>query len=254
MLALMRVRSAREDNDPSNATKFCALRFRIAGTAPPSVALHLHNIERWDKMSFSASSFAAGVGSVVVMVGVGFGAGLMMTGAFDEPREPNKLERRLAEAADVRVDSADPKTQPSQQQPQSVGQAPAQEVRPPAPRETQSSVATNVMTIPPPPQNAPAPVVQPAPAADNTNAQASDSQTKAQERAQERAQDIAARQEIAAKKLAERKRAERRRVQAERRRQREQDLDAVAEWVRRQPMESGIERPRYAGPGYYVTD
>ncbi len=95
-------------------------------------------------MSFSASSFAAGVGGVVVMVGVGFGAGLMMTGVFDEPREPNKLERRLAEATDARSDARTRRRNNRSKSRRTVGQASVQDARPPAQREPRKQYWTNV--------------------------------------------------------------------------------------------------------------
>ena len=36
-------------------------------------------------MSFNASSYFAGVGTVAVVMAIGFGAGMHMTGLFDEP-------------------------------------------------------------------------------------------------------------------------------------------------------------------------
>lgn len=57
-------------------------------------------------MSFNASSYFAGVGTVVVMMAIGFGAGMNMTGMFDDPSldQPNKLERRATGVSEKPVD------------------------------------------------------------------------------------------------------------------------------------------------------
>jgi hypothetical protein len=85
-------------------------------------------------MTFSTSSFFAGVGTVLVAVGVGFGGGLLLSGSMfgSAPREPNKLERRAAEQAqpEVRITSTPvvvPKA-PEQQTPGSVPGPAAPEV------------------------------------------------------------------------------------------------------------------------------
>lgn len=67
-------------------------------------------------MSFNGSSYLAGVGTVVVVAAIGFGAGLHMTGMFDDPQGSNKLERRIAEqaAADESKSDADFKARAAQ--------------------------------------------------------------------------------------------------------------------------------------------
>lgn len=51
-------------------------------------------------MTFHPSSFFAGVGTVLVTVGVGFGAAILVTDAFvgNSEREPSRLEQRTIEA------------------------------------------------------------------------------------------------------------------------------------------------------------
>lgn len=52
-------------------------------------------------MAFHTSSFFVGVGTVLAIMIVGFGGGVVMTNALvgkSEPREPNKIEQRHADA------------------------------------------------------------------------------------------------------------------------------------------------------------
>src|SRR3954451_15616005 len=52
-------------------------------------------------MTLNAPSFFAGVGTVLGLLIVGFGGGVLMSGVVSDntPREPNKIEKRAAEIA-----------------------------------------------------------------------------------------------------------------------------------------------------------
>jgi type IV secretory pathway VirB10-like protein len=58
-------------------------------------------------MSFNTSSFFIGVGTVLVTIGVGFGAGVLMTNAFvgNKDREATKLEQRVADKPESKIRS-----------------------------------------------------------------------------------------------------------------------------------------------------
>src|SRR6185503_14469131 len=57
---------------------------------------------------FSTSSFFAGVGTVVVTMALGFGGGVLLTGAFTggEVRQPNKLERQAVDQSQIKPAAA----------------------------------------------------------------------------------------------------------------------------------------------------
>jgi hypothetical protein len=52
-------------------------------------------------MTFNAASYFAGVGTVLATLTLGFGGGMLMSGVFADkaPREPNKVERQMADRA-----------------------------------------------------------------------------------------------------------------------------------------------------------
>ena len=50
-------------------------------------------------MTLNVPSFFAGIGTVVVLLTLGFGGGVLMSGVIgDKPREPGKVEKWAAEA------------------------------------------------------------------------------------------------------------------------------------------------------------
>src|SRR5437016_10531456 len=69
----------------------------IDGTCPPEWSWRC-------VMTFNAPSFFVGVGSVLGILAVGFGGGVLMSGVISDkgPREPSKIERHAAEAAKSR--------------------------------------------------------------------------------------------------------------------------------------------------------
>src|SRR6186713_1692174 len=60
-------------------------------------SLHVRTAE--GAMTLNVPSFFAGIGTVVVLLTLGFGGGVMMSGVIsDKPREPAKVEKWAAEA------------------------------------------------------------------------------------------------------------------------------------------------------------
>ena len=124
-------------------------------------------------MTLNVPSFFAGIGTVVVLLTLGFGGGVLMSGVIsDKPREPGKVEKWAVE----QKASAEQKT-PDAQKPAiitatPVPVAPAQAAPPPAPQpivnaEPAPQPALPVASNPPAPQPAAdaAPVTAPAPPA-----------------------------------------------------------------------------------------
>jgi len=170
-------------------------------------------------MTFNAPSFFAGVGTVLVLLGAGFGGGVLMSGVLSDstPREPNRVERRAAETAppvittkpvpvapapDVQMATPSPSSEP-----QPGGTANASVVRTEA--QTQPQAAPAQPPVPVPSAAAPTPALGPQqPVALINPNQAEEERSAAQAKAQE------------AKRLAaEKRKAERRKQTAERRRQ-----------------------------------
>ncbi len=114
-----------------------------------------------DAMTFNAPSFFVGVGTVLGILLVGFGGGVVMSNVFLDkgPREPNKIERQAAEIAKPRVVQATPTPTAPTPAPQVAEPAPPSPP-PPAPQVQQA-------TTQPEPQPAPQvqqAIVQPEPA------------------------------------------------------------------------------------------
>src|SRR5947199_9711271 len=63
-------------------------------------------------MMLNAPSFFAGIATVLGLLVVGFGGGVMMSGVISDntPREPSKVEKRAAEAAKPPVTEPKPAT------------------------------------------------------------------------------------------------------------------------------------------------
>src|SRR5687768_5135487 len=95
-------------------------------------------------MTFNAPSFFVGVGTVLGLLVVGFGGGVLMSSVFldNGAREPNKIERRAADVAKPPLIEATPVPAVS---------TPAPQPAPPAPQVAEPAPA------PPPP---PAPEIQ----------------------------------------------------------------------------------------------
>ena len=99
-------------------------------------------------MTLNAPSFFAGIGTVVVLLVAGFGGGVLMSAMMtgDGPREPNKIERRAAEAAKPPTVASDPvptvedrKTEPVVQAVAAPPAAPQNAVPPAAPPAAQNA-------------------------------------------------------------------------------------------------------------------
>jgi len=184
-------------------------------------------------VTFSVPSFFVGVGTVLLTLVVGFGGGVLMTGAFtDRPREQNKVERRVNEdtkptPTPVIVTNPVPAAAPVQAAP--APPAPLQAAPPApsaAPAAAQPAEPPQAPAQPPKPVQQAEPRVAPASppqqAADQTalGPQRPVSLTQPQEPARE-AQD-ASRKAQEAKARAERRKAERRKQIAEQRMRRQQ--------------------------------
>jgi hypothetical protein len=184
-------------------------------------------------VTFNVPSFFVGVGTVLLTLVVGFGGGVLMTGAFtDRPREQNKVERRVNEdakpaPAPVIVASPVPAAAPVQAAP--AHPAPLQAAPPArsaAPAAAQPAERPQAPAEPPKPVQQAEPRVAPASppqqAADQTalGPQRPVSLTQPQEPA--RAAQDASRKAQEAKARAERRKAERRKQIAEQRMRRQQ--------------------------------
>lgn len=226
-------------------------------------------------MSFNASSYFAGVGTVVVVMVVGFSAGMQMTGLLDDPYQPNKLERRALGIVDKLDDVPAPEARTAIKSSPETRAAP--EIK--APAETRTAPSVTAPDLPkataqsepapmapsqrmrqsfdwqpgasPPPQTTARSALQPAaspPAASApASAPAAAPQTTPQAApepssvAAQPAMDAnaAARDAEAekAKAAADQKKAQQRRVATARKRERDREarLNAAAEWLRGQP-------------------
>ena len=119
-------------------------------------------------MTLNVPSFFAGIGTVVMLLTLGFGGGVLMSGVItDKPREPGKVEKWAAEAqkapAEQKAPEA-PKPPPIiTATPVPVGPAQAAPP-PPQPIVNAEPAPQPVATQPaPPPAADPAPVTAPAP-------------------------------------------------------------------------------------------
>lgn len=221
-------------------------------------------------MSFNASSYFAGVGTVVVVMAVGFGAGIHMTGFFNDPYQPNRLERRAAGTpekpvddftrveikAPVDVKSPETKTiaagSPSvtaPEPPKTTAQAepapmaPSQRMRQSfdwQPRASQSSAPQTPQATQPPSAALPvaAAPAQETSAPTDTNAELRDGEAAKAKADQNKA---------------DQKKAQQRKLAADRRRERERQarLNAAAEWLRNQPADVYAgSRDAYAQPRF----
>jgi anti-sigma28 factor (negative regulator of flagellin synthesis) len=194
-------------------------------------------------MAFNPSSFFAGVGTVVLAMGLGFGGGLVLTGSDHKFDPPNRVER---------VASAPPlRSAPSAQASVPLGAPSASD-----PEPTTSSSQQGAATQPSPPPEPVRAEAQPTPAANEQHAATNDQpkqqrqQTQPQQAQQPSAQQSSALQPTAkphdqdadAKKVAERKQAQRRRWADRRRQLQPDDADgAVAEVKRIDQPDEGRE-------------
>jgi len=190
-------------------------------------------------MAINARSFLAGAGAALATVILGFGAGVTMTDALfgKGPREPNRLERR-AVTEDVKT----------------VGAATTVAALPAPPASPTSAVPTTPTspTSAASQQGAAASASQPAEATPSTTTsqeQASVPAASSPAETTKSAQNSPNASQTAESRGAESRRAERQRQRAERRRiwvarrsrERDQELDAFAEQVRRQDGPSQFE-------------
>lgn len=134
-------------------------------------------------MTLNTPSFFAGIGTVLALLLVGFGGGVMMSGVVSDkaPREPNKIEKRAAETAKPPVLETKPAAAvaaPAPPSPQATEPAPApvqqvQTQRAPMPvQQVQSQPASEPVQPPPAPpvrrvDLPPPPAAQPQPPAAN---------------------------------------------------------------------------------------
>jgi hypothetical protein len=224
-------------------------------------------------MTFNAASYFAGVGTVLATLTLGFGGGILMSGVFTDkvPREPNRVERQIAEKAkpeappvvtttpvvvptapkNETIAAAPPATPPPEPQKEPAPPA-APPAAPQAQPEPQPQVTTQVVRHPPPAQGRERPVALVDPAIREQIRVPHD----------ERAQDL--KRQAAEKRKAEREkqRAERRRQQqlqeAERRRQMQEAQASAAQRSRaaevddeereERPVFGARERPVFVRP------
>jgi hypothetical protein len=196
-------------------------------------------------MSFSTSSYLAGVGSVVVAVAVGFSGGFFMAKP-PEYVEPNRLQRVTSSAS---ISNPAPPTTPVVAAPSAAD---------PKPVTTEVNVAVQQPTAPPHPIEA-IPVVAKASGAEQAPALAKAAEpVRADVTSNRDAQPAASAESLRAAeaKAAERKRSDARKL-AERRKQREieQAVIAVRRITRddrdRQQVADGFETPRF---GFFGRD
>lgn len=178
-------------------------------------------------MAFNPASYFAGVGTVVLAMGLGFSGGLVMTGSDHKFDPPNRVER---------VASSPPlRSAPSPQASVPLGAPSAPDPEPTASSSAQQGAATQP-SLPPEPVRA---------AAQPTSEQHTATNDQPQQVQQPSAQPTVAKprdQDADAKRVAERKQAQRRRW-VERRRQNPPDnVDgAVAEVRKIDPPDEGRE-------------
>ena len=112
-------------------------------------------------MTLNVPSFFAGIATVVVLLTLGFGGGVMMSGALsDKPREPSKVEKWAAEAQKPPATETQ-KAPVITATPVPVAPAPAPVAATPA-----ASTPANEQPAPPP---SPEPAPQPAPVSTATS-------------------------------------------------------------------------------------
>ena len=180
-------------------------------------------------MTFNVPSFFAGVGTVLGLLIVGFGGGVLMSGVVMDkgPRPPSKIEQHGAEVARPPIVAATPVPVAEAKDPAPVPQAEPQAPAPPQPQAQPTMIAapSHVQTAPLGPQH-PVALVNPAP--EPRNAQ-HDARAKARE----------------AKRAAEKKKAEQRKIAKRRRQQQNKEAQvsgATAERSKQQDLDDDDER------------
>jgi hypothetical protein len=175
-------------------------------------------------MAFNPSSYFAGVGTVVLAMGLGFSGGLVVTGSNHKFDPPNRVER-VASAAPLR-------SAPSAQASVPLGAPSAPDPEPNPPSSPQGA-GTQPSPPPEPVRAAVQPTQnQPAQATGEQHAATNDQPQQAQQPSVQ--QSTVKPQDDVAKRAAERKQTQHRRW-AERRRQRQPDnVDGAVVEVRRQ--------------------
>ncbi|TMI99505.1 MAG: hypothetical protein E6G97_21530 [Alphaproteobacteria bacterium] len=108
-------------------------------------------------MTLNAPSFFAGIGTVLGLLVVGFGGGVMMSGVISDktPREPNRIEKRAAETAKAPVIETKPATAAVPPAPPVVPPAPPAADPTPTPQIQQAGSPAPAPTQPTEPQPAP---------------------------------------------------------------------------------------------------
>jgi hypothetical protein len=109
-------------------------------------------------MTFNASSFLAGVGTVLATVVIGFGGGLIVTRVLtdDPPRDPGKVERRVSETAKSEgrpMAAAAPV--PAPEAPQMPAAARIASPSNPVPTRQDQDAGPSEVALPPAPQSGP---------------------------------------------------------------------------------------------------
>ena len=197
-------------------------------------------------MTFNVPSFFAGIGTVLALLVVGFGGGVLMSGVMMDkgPREPSKMERRAAEnATPPPVIAASPVPVPAAQ-PAAPEPKPAEPLPAPQPKMTAEPAV--------PPQAAPpTPAVPPTVTVENAAPkpllgpqQPVSLQNPAQEPSRAQADRNEAKRIAAERRKAER--AERRKLAEQRRDQqrlREVEQKAAAEQTRRVEVDDEDDEP-----------
>lgn len=195
-------------------------------------------------MTVNVPSFFAGIGTVLVLLVLGFGGGVMMSGVIaDKPRGPGKVEKWAAEQKQpieatkpaVMTATPTPVSPPPAPAPEPVASTAAQPVAStepaPAAPPAQVSTVSAQPAAPPPPAATPvpqaAPTLQERPVALTTPAQ----QAPAQESAREKRK--------AKREAAEKRKAQLRKQTAERRRPQSETAEQVRE-IERRPLQQDV--------------
>ena len=111
-------------------------------------------------MNFNVPSFAVGAGAALAVMMVGFGGGVLVSGALtDGPRAPNKIERQAAkESNETKPAHVPVPVPPAAAAPTQAAVAPPPAAPPnPAPAESSPQPAVQAQPAPPPAQPAPVP-------------------------------------------------------------------------------------------------
>lgn len=194
-------------------------------------------------MTVNVPSFFAGIGTVLVLLMLGFGGGVVMSGLIaDKPREPGKVEKWAAEAQKAPSDPQKPQvvtaTPVPVLPPTSAAQQPVASTEPPpeptsvqlAPQPQQSA---DTAPVTPTPSVQPTAQPQPAPLRERPVALTNPAQPNAASDEQVRLRK--------AKREADKRKAEQRKQMAERQRRHELENSEQARVVEQRPRRQEID-------------